>query len=262
MIDEGLVFWADSLRDVIRSADPTALVTVGFFTPNFPNQVNGPDEMRLVRTSYFLRNSSMRLRRPPPLSGQRRRRLRHLGELRHRRRRVACRSSWVSTGRSATGMPATAAGAAAVMGLEVEACRVGFDGFLVWAWRGDLADDIFWATDGAGEVAAVLSPINRPDPCEYGQFDFIEFNWAARPTAPRAARCRGSRLRRRSTASTRIRIQPIWPRNRSSCVSSVLSTHAVDMTVAQSPPGRSVRQVWVRPAGGDLAARDVRGCHR
>ena len=24
------------------------------------------------------------------------------------------------------------------------------------------------------------------------------------------------------------------------------------MTVAQSPPGRSVHQLWVRPAGGDL----------
>ncbi|MGC2239726.1 MAG: hypothetical protein WA726_02705, partial [Acidimicrobiia bacterium] len=59
MIDEGLTYWADLLRDDIRSIDPTALVTVGFFTPNYPNQVNGPDEQRQVRTAYFLRNSSV-----------------------------------------------------------------------------------------------------------------------------------------------------------------------------------------------------------
>ena len=59
MVDEGLVYWADTIRVAIRDIDPTALVTVGFFTPNEPNPVNGPDETRLVRTAYFLRNSAV-----------------------------------------------------------------------------------------------------------------------------------------------------------------------------------------------------------
>ena len=178
MIDEGLVYWSDLLRDAIREIDPTAMVTVGFFTPNAPHQVNGPDETRLVRTSYFLRNSEADfvdlhhyagngvddsdiwenfgidgIVDKPLILGEH-------GAFRH----------W---------WPSEAAGAASVMALEVEACRVGFDGFLVWAWRGDLSDDLYWATDGDGEVAAVVAPVNRPDPCQYGEFDFISFNRAA-----------------------------------------------------------------------------------
>ena len=56
--DEGLVYWADTLRSAIRDLDPTALVTVGFFVPNEPYPVRG-DDQRLVRTAYFLRNASV-----------------------------------------------------------------------------------------------------------------------------------------------------------------------------------------------------------
>ena len=58
MVDEGLVYWADTLRASILDLDPTALVTVGFFVPNEPYPVRGEDT-RLVRTAYFIRNSSM-----------------------------------------------------------------------------------------------------------------------------------------------------------------------------------------------------------
>jgi hypothetical protein len=68
--------------------------------------------------------------------------------------------------------------AAAIMGLEVGSCRVGFDGWLVWAWRGDNATDIWWASDGDAEIARVVSPAERPDPCEYSSFDFIRYNHA------------------------------------------------------------------------------------
>jgi len=177
MVDEGLVYWADLIRDRIRDIDPSAPVTVGFFTPNSPNPVLGPSETRLVQTRYFLRNSQIDfvdLHHYPgngvddaevwenlgidgvvdkPLV---------LGE-------YGAYSSWWSDSVRA---------ASAVMGMEVDSCRVGFDGWLAWAWRGDMATDIHWAVDGAGEIAQVLAPNERPDPCENGSFDFIRYNWA------------------------------------------------------------------------------------
>lgn len=252
MIDEGLVYWADLLRDEIRAIDPTALVTVGFFTPNSPNQVNGPDETRLVRTSYFLRNAAADfidlhhyagngvddsdiwenfgidgVAEKPLILGEH-------GAFRH----------W---------WPNEAAGAASVMALEVEACRVGFDGFLVWAWRGDLSEDLYWATDGDGEVAAVVAPVNRPDPCAYGEFDFISFNRAADATVEASSQIAGFEANKAvdgtATHWNAAERAPQWIELR---FDGPIDLVRIDLTIAQSPSGRSVHQLWVRPSGGDL----------
>ena len=257
MIDEGLVYWADLLRDEIRSIDPTAMVTVGFFTPNSPHQVNGPEETRLVRTSYFLRNSTMDfvdLHHYPgngvddthiwenfDIAGADSMPL-ILGEY------GAIRNWW----------PNAAAGAAAVMALEVEACRVGFDGYLVWAWRGDLSEDIYWASEGAGEIAEVVAPVNRPDPCEYGEFDFIRFNVATTAVATASSEIPGFEAGRvndgrpdhwnaadRAPQSVELRL------------ASPTTLDRIDMVVAQDPPGRSVHELWIQVEGGELERVEV-----
>jgi len=252
MIDEGLVYWADLLRTEIRSLDPTALVTVGFFTPNAPHEVNGPDETRLVRTAYFMRNSTMDfidlhhypgdgvgdaqiwenfgiegVTEKPLVLGE-------FGGVRH----------WWSDAASA---------AAAVMALEVDSCRVGFDGWLVWAWRGDDSVDLWWAAEGDAEIATVTAPVNRPDPCAYGDFDFIRYNAALDAVA--------------SASSSE-------PSNPASFINDQTSAHwnAADgapqwvelalarptdveqfrLVIAQSPAGRSVHELWARRSEGVL----------
>ncbi len=252
MVDEGLVHWADLLRDEIRSIDPTALVTVGFFTPNAPHQVNGPGETRLVRTSYFLRNSEAdfvdlhhyagngvddsQIWENFDIDGVVDKPL-LLGE------HGAFRNWW----------PNEAAGAASVMALEVEACRVGFDGFLVWAWRGDLSNDLYWATDGDGEIAAVVAPVNRPDPCAYGEFNFILFN-----RAPEAAVTASSVVPGYEADNAIDGTDAYWnsaseaPQWIELRFDEPVDLERIDLTVAQSPAGRTVHQLWVRPAGGTL----------
>lgn len=257
MIDEGLVYWADLLREEIRSVDPTALVTVGFFTPNTPHMVNGPDETRLVRTSYFIRNSEIDfvdLHHYPgngvdddhiwenfdifdftekPMI---------LGEF------GAIQGWW----------PDAAAGAAGVMALEVEACRTGFDGFLVWAWRGDLSDDIFWAADGDREIAQVVSPNARPDPCEFGDFDFILFNRAGEATVTASSEVAGFEASNVTDGSSEH-----WnaasgsPQQIELSFESPVTLTKIDLIVAQSPAGRSVHELWVRRAGGDIERLQV-----
>jgi hypothetical protein len=252
MVDEGLVYWADLLRAEIRAIDPTGLVTVGFFTPNAPNPVMPPDDLRLVRTSHFLRNSTMDfvdLHHYPgngvddthiwenfDVAGAESMPI-VLGEF------GAIRNWW----------PDAAAGAAAVMALEVEACRVGFDGFIVWAWRGDLSTDIYWASDGAAEIGQVVAPMNRPDPCQYGEFEFIRFNVARDAVATASSELPGFEADRvvdgRPEHWNAAGRAPQW-------VEIVLPTPAtldrVELWVAQDPPGPSVHRVWTQAEGGEL----------
>jgi hypothetical protein len=252
IVDEGLVYWADLLRDEIRSIDPTALVTVGFFTPNYPNQVNGPNEQRLVRTSYFLRHSSMDfvdLHHYPgngvddtdiwenfDIAGAEAMPI-LLGEF------GAIRPWW----------PSAAAGAAGVMALEVEACRVGFDGFLVWAWRGDLADDIWWASEGEGEIAKVVAPVNRPDPCQFGEFDFIRFNVALEAAVTASTETVGAEAEKVNDGKpdhwNSTDKAPQWIQLD---LAEPSTLDRIELVVAQNPPGRSVHELWIQVVGGGL----------
>jgi hypothetical protein len=251
IIDEGLVYWADLLREEIRSIDAGALVTVGFFTPNYPNPVQGPDELRLVRTHYFLRNTSVDFvdihhypgngvddaqiwenfgiagaEVMPILLGE-------FGAYRH----------WY---------PDEAAGAAAVMGLEVNACRAGIDGFIVWAWRGDGNRGEYYATDGAREIAAVVAPVNRPDPCEPAKFDFIRIDVARTAIATASSEVEGSEARRVNDGSPRIwnaaDRAPQWIQLDLEAPAEIDS---IERVVAQYPAGPSVHELWIQQQGGE-----------
>lgn len=257
MIDEGLVYWADLLREEIRSIDPGALVTVGFFTPNYPNQVQGPDELRLVRTHYFLRNASVDFvdihhypgngvddadiwenfglegaEEMPIVLGE-------FGGIRH----------W---------WPDEATAAAAVMGLEVAACRVGIDGFITWAWRGDNNSGEYYATDGEREIAQVVAPVNRPDACEPAAFNFVRFNVARTATATATSERPGAEAARVNDDSPQhwnaAGRAPQWVQLDLAEPASVAS---IELVVAQDPPGPSVHELWVQQAGGGLVRVDV-----
>jgi hypothetical protein len=251
IVDEGLVYWADSMRNTIRELDPTALVTVGFFVPNEPNPVRG-DDPRLVRTAYFLRNATV-----------------DFVDLHHYRGNgVDDNQVWENFGLTGVDdMPIVLGeqgairdwyssedrAAAAVLGLEVEACRVGFDGFLVWAWRGDLSRDIWWASEGEGLIARVVSPTERPDPCAYGEFDFIRYNVAPRATI--SASSHVPELPPENVADEKpdywnaAALSPQWVQL---TLEAPTDVEAIVLTVAQDPPGRSVHEIWVQQSGGEF----------
>jgi hypothetical protein len=252
MVDEGLVYWADMIRASILDLDPTALVTVGFFVPNEPHPVRG-DDTRLVRTAYFIRNSSMdfidfhhyagngvddnqiwenfgliSVENIPIVLGE------HGGIY-----------NWFSTEDRA---------ASAIMRLEVDSCRVGFDGWLVWAWRGDESRDIWWASDGEGMIARVVAPIERPDPCEYGEFDFIRYNVAPQATITASSAVDGSPAQNVADGTPNLwnasALSPQWVQLELAAPTDIES---IILTVAQDPPGPSTVQLWIRQAGGELS---------
>jgi hypothetical protein len=251
LIDEGLVYWADTLRSAIREIDPTALVTVGFFVPNEPHPVRG-DDLRLVRTAYFLRNASVDfvdlhhyagngvdddqiwenfgligVENMPIVLGEH-------GAI----------GNWYSSEDRAAG---------AVMGLEVAACRVGFDGWLVWGWRGDQLRDIWWASEGEGMIANVVAPVERPDPCAFGEFDFISYNVAPQATITASSAVDGFPAQNVADGTPNhwnaAALSPQWVEL---ALANPTDIDAIVLTVAQDPPGLSVHQIWIRQVGADL----------
>ncbi len=252
MVDEGLTFWADTIRTAIREIDPTALVTVGFFVPNAPNPIMAPDDPRLVRTAYFLRNSTVDFVDLHHYSGN----------------GVDDAEVWENFGIEGVDekplvlgeygafrdwFPDEARAATAVMDMEVQSCRVGFDGWIVWSWRGDIATDIWWASERKGLIAQVVSPLERPDPCAYGEFDFLVWNVATTASVSASSFYEGAPLvnvidgtpelwNAAGAAPQWIELALAAPRN----------VDIFRLTVAQDPPGASVHELWVRRTGGDL----------
>jgi hypothetical protein len=124
---------------------------------------------------------------------------------------------------------------------------------LVWAWRGDVAADIWWASEGEGMIARVVAPVERPDPCAYSEFDFIRFNVAPQATV---------------TASSAVDANPVQfvtdetPRHWNAAAAApqwvelalVAPTDVtgIVLSVAQDPPGPSIHELWVRQDGGEL----------
>ena len=250
MVDEGLVYWADTIRASILDLDPTALVTVGFFVPNAPNQLMGNDT-RLVRTAYFLRNSSM-----------------DFFDLHHYAGNgVDDNQVWENFGLIGVDDKPLVLGehgayyswyssedraAAAVMGLEVGSCKVGFDGWLIWAWRGDESRDIWWASDGEAMIARVVAPVERPDPCAYGGFDFIRYNVAPQAAITASSAVDGAPARNVADGTPNLwnasALSPQWVQLE---LANPTDIESIILTVAQDPPGPSTHQLWVRQVGGE-----------
>lgn len=219
--------------------------------------MNGPLETRLVRTSYFLRNSTMDffdLHHYPgngvdddhiwenfDIAGFVEKPL-VLGEF------GGIKPWWTDAARAA----------AAIMGLEVGSCRVGFDGWLVWAWRGDNATDIWWASDGDAEIARVVSPAERPDPCEYSSFDFIRYNHA-----PSAAVTASSEHASWPIAYANDQTPAYWnadglpPQWIELTLPGPVTLEAIRLVVTQDPAGASVHELWVQRSGGELERVEV-----
>ncbi len=252
LYDEGTAYWEDQIRTRIREVDPTALVTVGFFTPNAPHKVMPPDDARLVQTRYFIEHSSADFidihhypgngvddndiwenfsfasnPKMPVL----------LGEY------GAIKEWWSSE----------SAGAAAAMSMEVGACRAGIDGYLLWAWRGDALQDIYWASEGEGLVGQAIAPVNRPDPCEYGDFDFITYNAALTAKAKATSSVGGL-----GPSNINDGTNSYWnasggaPQAVTLDLSAPRTISRFELVVAQDPPGRSVHELWVQVEGGKL----------
>ena len=170
MAEENLPYWMDQLRDSIRTLDPAALVTCGFFHPQKPNPSRIGDA-RLVTTypaiwkshadfidlhmypgveltvKQYAENFQINgMREKPLLMGE-------FGAFTHI-------------------FPTVDAAARALVAAQIESCRYGFSGWLLWTWDTEeqLSRDrerplLFTATGGQGQIEKALAPAVRPGAC-------------------------------------------------------------------------------------------------
>jgi Cellulase (glycosyl hydrolase family 5) len=175
MIDENLVYWIDYVRTAILQVDPTALVTVGFFQPQQPNPTRAGDP-RLVSTYPAIWQSQadfVDLHAYPGGDLDLKQLVENFGM-------AGFKAKPIIMGEFGAGEDSFAsldAAAKALMAWQVESCRYGFDGWLLWTW--DLDNGEFYpAVQDNGIIERVLAPGGRPDPCSTRTFGFLENNIA------------------------------------------------------------------------------------
>jgi hypothetical protein len=99
----------------------------------------------------------------------------------------------------------------------------------------------------------VVAPIERPDPCEYGEFDFIRYNVAPQATITASSAVDGSLAQNVADGTPNLwnasALSPQWVQLELAAPTDI---ETIILTVAQDPPGPSTHQLWVRHVGGEL----------
>lgn len=161
LLEDGVVYWVDSVRAAILSVDPTALVSVGFFVPQGPNAIRVGDN-RIIETREVLAQSTADfvdlhgypgLDLPLPLH------LQNFGLDGPISKPVVMGEMGAFHSAFAT----AADGARALISWQADSCAYGFDGWLLWTW--DTSGEIWSGLDASATLGDALAPTNRPDPC-------------------------------------------------------------------------------------------------
>ena len=176
MMDEGLVHYLDQVRQAIRSVDPSALVTVGFFVPQAPHPLRVGDP-RLINTSPAIWETQLDFidLHPYPGFGV------SMQEYVDNFNMAGTQAKPIILGEFGAAVSSYASAARAARALhnwQVESCLYGFDGWLLWTWDTDEQTDFYNGLIDGGPIHQALAPVNRPDPCQPGEFSFFETNLA------------------------------------------------------------------------------------
>jgi hypothetical protein len=167
MMDDGLVYFTDQMRNAIMTLDPTALVTVGFFVPRGPNPTRFGDP-RVIAVYPAMANSTADFvdLHAYPIPGD-----------------LSLAQIVQNYGFMASGLQqvkpvamaefggflseyATAADAASgLTNWQVESCTYNFKGWLLWTWDTDEQPELWNALSSGGAINLTLAPASRPNPC-------------------------------------------------------------------------------------------------
>jgi len=252
MADEGLRYFIASVRAAIRRADPGVLVTMGFFNPQ------PADDPRLVRTAPLLAASALDFfdfhyypGGPTSFAAAAAgfgmdgypRKVIVLGEY------GAFRRAYSSPGE----------GAAALVDLQVESCRAGFDGWLYWLW--DQANDELWTGhDGGDAINQAMSVKQRPDPCAYGSSSVHDLASGRPATASHSQPGNGPELAFDGNAQNGWIAGEDAPQWIEVDLGAPHTITRIALSVSQYPEGQTVHRVWGRgPQGSEQLLYEFNG---
>ncbi|MFL7795250.1 MAG: discoidin domain-containing protein [Anaerolineae bacterium] len=252
MAVDGMVYYIDQVREVILSHDPTALITMGFFAPDYPNPLREGD-WRYVETAPLLETAALDFFDFHPYPGDR-----PLWEHAENYGMIGFEAKPIIMGEIGAFInryPSEESAARAIQDWVAESCEYGFDGWLYWGlYRAPEAiGDATWGfLDGDRLAMQALSPINQPDPCNpeplpRSNLAFGKAAVASRslPEEPPEQAVDGQPTQWESGDYA-----PQW-------IQVDLGTPAavkqVRLVVAQWPAGETVHQIWGGGSSGDLS---------
>jgi hypothetical protein len=157
MLDEGLAYWTDRVREAIREVDPTALIAIGFPVPSPPGSqllalteaVIHHSTADLVDVHLYLGTSLDSTAYARELGAKTDPKPLLLGEY----------------GAFRDGYPTARAAATALVSWRQLTCTLGFDGWLLWSWDTAARADLWTARAANGTIEHALVPRGRFDPC-------------------------------------------------------------------------------------------------
>lgn len=168
MGEDAVVYWADMTRAVIRSIDPQALVTAGFFTPNEPNVLR-PGDQRIVPFKAALERSNLDFFGIHAYAGFHDFQLEaeNYGIINYRAKPIVLGEY----GAFLPDAPDVYTAAQLADHWQADACSYGVQGFTYWTWdRHRLPvsnpDDPWAGSDEGAFITKVLSPLNKVSSCD------------------------------------------------------------------------------------------------
>jgi hypothetical protein len=163
IIDEGLVYYIDEVRAAILQVDPNAIVGVGFFQPQEPNPTRIGDT-RVIRTYSAIWESQadyIDLHAYPGFELTLKQYVENY-EINGMEEKPIIMGEF---GAFQSAYPNAQAAALALQAWQIESCKYGFDGWLLWTWNNEFLGDMYSALSADGAINGALAPILRPDPC-------------------------------------------------------------------------------------------------
>ena len=168
MADEGMVYWANQVRDAILDVDTSALVTCGFFAPNSPNPIRGDEPTRLVPFKAILDHSELDFLDIHPYPGD-------YPLVKHMENYNLLTEVEIPIVLGEYGAFSYVSsdhydGAVMLDTWQSQVCDYGIDGYYVWTWDPyrtpyQESDKIWGGSEANAMIAKVLSPLYKPDPC-------------------------------------------------------------------------------------------------
>ncbi len=241
LMDESLAYWADAVRTAIRSADPTALVSLGFDLPSAP---------RVSRLRYALDHSTVdfvSLQASPGLGST----LLQYATAYELPATTPKPVLLAEFGAPTASYAMSYAAAEALQTWQAKSCPLGFDGWLGWTWdtAGELpGEPAMWnAQAGGGLLERALAPTLRTDPCASPNIAL------GKPTSASSAAVWGPT----GDAVDGI-VETLWNAGIAPSgwievdLGAVYDVALLRLVVAQTPSGRAVHKIYGKATSGAL----------
>lgn len=249
LMNEGLVFFIDTMRAAILELDPTAMVGVGFFEPQEPNPSRLGDT-RVIDTRPAIWQSSadfIDLHAYPGLELTLAQYAENYGIAGMQEKPIVMGEMggfWMA-------FPSAADAGMALRQWQVESCRYGFDGWLVWTWDSDEQGEIYTALSENEAINNAMAPRFRADACTPGEGMLLNLALDGKMSASAWQDIRAIQHLNDGMALTQWDAGASAPQWIEIDLQQPSTVTSIRLLVAQWPEGETTHQVFARTASAD-----------